>query len=189
MIFQGLSGLFDRLFRMLAVFGLFIIEGHELAIEAARRQLRKQDEIKTFDSRQHIEGVIEFLEPVASSQHVSLVTELTSGLLLYGDSVRLDQIVANLVANAIDACKEDCKISVRARTSKDFQAGCCGVRITVADNGIGMSAEDKRRLFTPFFTTKKAVGTGLGLWITKNLIEKRGGHIRFRSSNSNPSVP
>ncbi len=76
---------------------------------------------------------------------------------------------------------------MRTRTSKDFQSGYCGLRITVADNGIGISAEDKRKLFTPFFTTKTAVGTGLGLWITKNLIEKRGGHIRFRSNTSNLS--
>jgi signal transduction histidine kinase len=56
-----------------------------------------------------------------------------------------------------------------------------GVRITLADNGCGMSAEVQRRIFAPFFTTKADVGTGIGLWITKGLIEKQGGYMRFRS--------
>jgi signal transduction histidine kinase len=61
------------------------------------------------------------------------------------------------------------------------------MRMTIADTGVGIAEEDKARLFAPFFTTKKDVGTGLGLWITKDLLEKKGGHIRVRSRNSRPS--
>jgi signal transduction histidine kinase len=61
------------------------------------------------------------------------------------------------------------------------------VRIAVADYGSGISNHDKARLFTPFFTTKKEVGTGLGLWITKDLLDKKGGHIRLRSRDAQPS--
>jgi signal transduction histidine kinase len=97
------------------------------------------------------------------------------------------QILSNLLANAIDASKDSGKIIIRASSSYNFRSGQPGVRITVADCGSGISNEDKARLFSPFFTTKKEVGTGLGLWITKDLLEKNGGHIRFRSRDSNPS--
>ncbi len=99
----------------------------------------------------------------------------------------LKQILSNLTANAIDASKEGGKIVIRARTSHHFPLGSRGVRITIADNGVGISDRNKQSLFTPFFTTKTAVGTGLGLWITKDLLEKKGGRILFRSSDSDRS--
>ena len=99
----------------------------------------------------------------------------------------LKQVLSNLLANAIDASNEGGRIVVRARSSREFRSGQPGVRITIADYGSGISAQDKARLFTPFFTTRKEVGTGLGLWITKELLEKKGGHIRFRSRQSQPS--
>jgi signal transduction histidine kinase len=57
-----------------------------------------------------------------------------------------------------------------------------GVRLTVADSGPGISLASRRRLFEPFFSTKAELGTGLGLWISKGIVEKHGGSLRFRSS-------
>jgi len=91
------------------------------------------------------------------------------------------QILSNLIGNAIDASREGGRILICARATRHLQLGQHGIRVTVADDGLGISAEDKQKLFTPFFTTKREVGTGLGLWITKDLIEKKGGSIRFRS--------
>jgi PAS domain S-box-containing protein len=99
----------------------------------------------------------------------------------------LKQILSNLVSNAIDACDEGGKIFIRARSSRNYRSDRSGIRITIADNGVGISAQDMAKIFTPFFSTKKEVGTGLGLWITKDLLEKKGGHIRFRSSQSGQS--
>ncbi|MGB0123763.1 MAG: ATP-binding protein [Silvibacterium sp.] len=94
----------------------------------------------------------------------------------------LQQALSNLVANAIDASSEGGKLWVRARPTKDWTNGLKeGVRITLADNGCGMPPEVQRRIFVPFFTTKTDVGTGIGLWVTKSLIEKQGGYMRFRS--------
>ena len=93
----------------------------------------------------------------------------------------LKQTLSNLIANSIDACREGGRIFISARVSRHFQSGRDGIRVTVADDGTGISPENQHKLFTPFFTTKKEVGTGLGLWITKDLLEKKGGHIRFRS--------
>jgi signal transduction histidine kinase len=56
------------------------------------------------------------------------------------------------------------------------------VQFTVADNGSGIAHEHLSKIFEPFFTTKTDVGTGLGLWVTKTIVEKRGGQIRARSA-------
>jgi signal transduction histidine kinase len=57
-----------------------------------------------------------------------------------------------------------------------------GVRLLVADNGSGIPAEVRGKIFEAFFTTKRDVGTGLGLWVTRNLVEKHGGTLRMRTS-------
>jgi signal transduction histidine kinase len=54
----------------------------------------------------------------------------------------------------------------------------------VADNGCGIGPENRKRIFEPFFTTKKDTGTGLGLWVSRELIEKHGGHLGVRSSTT-----
>jgi signal transduction histidine kinase len=56
------------------------------------------------------------------------------------------------------------------------------VRLSVADSGPGISLATRRRLFEPFFSTKADLGTGLGLWISKGIIENHGGSLRYRSS-------
>jgi signal transduction histidine kinase len=53
--------------------------------------------------------------------------------------------------------------------------------LTVADTGVGIADEHRRRIFEPFFTTKKSFGTGLGLWVTSELLKKHEGRIRIRS--------
>ena len=96
----------------------------------------------------------------------------------------LKQILSNLITNSIDASRDGGRILIRARSARDLRSGTPGIRLTIADNGAGISAEDQERLFVPFFTTKKEVGTGLGLWITRDLLEKRGGSIRVCSRDS-----
>jgi PAS domain S-box-containing protein len=97
------------------------------------------------------------------------------------------QVLSNLIANAIDASNKGGRILIRARAARHFQSGHKGIRVTIADDGLGVSPDNRQRLFTPFFTTKREVGTGLGLWITKDLIEKKGGSIQFRSQNQGKS--
>ena len=95
---------------------------------------------------------------------------------VYGFEGELRQVVSNLISNAIDAVDANGRIRVRVRP-------CNGhVRVTVADNGHGIAAQDRVRLFQPFFTTKKDVGTGLGLWVSKGIIDKHNGRVRVRST-------
>jgi PAS domain S-box-containing protein len=102
--------------------------------------------------------------------------QIDPGVRLHGVAGELTQVLSNLVSNALDAVSTGGIVRIEVRSG-----GRADVRIFVADNGKGIPREDCPRLFEPFFTTKSDVGTGLGLWVTKEIVEKHGGRIRFRS--------
>jgi signal transduction histidine kinase len=89
----------------------------------------------------------------------------------------LRQIVTNLIANAVDAVAEDeAVIGVRV-----FREGGHAL-LVVEDNGEGIAAGDLGRIFEAFYSTKEEVGTGIGLWVSKELAEKNGGRIAVEST-------
>jgi PAS domain S-box-containing protein len=93
------------------------------------------------------------------------------------------QVLATLIANAIDAAPLSGVLMLRIRKTRSWsEQGEGGVRVLVADNGFGIPTDLRGRLFTPFFSTKEGVGTGLALWGTKEILRRTGGTIRFRSS-------
>jgi PAS domain S-box-containing protein len=103
-----------------------------------------------------------------------------SPLLCFEGELR--QVLMNLVSNAFDAMRAGGRLCIRTRDVTLWRSGAAGVRVTIADSGAGMDPETLQRIFEPFFSTKGIGGTGLGLWITKDLVEKNRGTIRFRSS-------
>jgi PAS domain S-box-containing protein len=93
------------------------------------------------------------------------------------------QVFSNLISNAIDAMPNGGRIKVRVANSYRRRAEKTpGVRITVADTGSGIGPAHKAKIFEAFYTTKKDVGTGLGLWLTKEIVQKHEGSISLRSS-------
>ncbi len=108
-------------------------------------------------------------------------------ILAYDGEVR--QVLANLVGNAIDAMTpmERGKLTIRTHPARDWKTGREGIAITVADTGSGMDEATIARMFEPFFSTKGITGTGLGLWVSLELIEKHQGRIQVRSRQSTPS--
>ena len=90
----------------------------------------------------------------------------------------LRQVLSNLVLNSIDALNFNGAISLRGSSIN----GGHSIRLTIADNGSGISLAARSQLFEPFFTTKASVGTGLGLYVSKQIVEQHGGSIRVRSS-------
>jgi signal transduction histidine kinase len=100
----------------------------------------------------------------------------------------LRQVIANLVANAIDANRPGGRIRVRVSASRDWKSGGNCVRLSIADTGHGISPELRARIFEPFFTTKTNTGTGLGLWVTREIIDKHHGSIRVRSRQGEGTV-
>lgn len=95
------------------------------------------------------------------------------------------QVLSNLVTNAIEASSPKGRLRVRIRCARNWSdPGVRGIRISVGDTGTGIPAEVQRRLGEPFFTTKGQRGTGLGLWVTRSIIQRYGGDIHLRSSTA-----
>lgn len=93
------------------------------------------------------------------------------------------QVLSNLVTNAIEASSMNGRLCLRVRGSRSWSdPGVKGIRVAVADTGSGIPPDVQRRLGEPFFTTKGQRGTGLGLWVTRSIIERYGGEIQLRSS-------
>lgn len=96
----------------------------------------------------------------------------------------LRQVFANLVGNAYDAVRasDRRRLLLRSADATDWRTGEAGVRVVVADTGHGMTKETIERLFEPFFTTKGIGGTGLGLWVSRDILNKHDARISIRSS-------
>lgn len=92
----------------------------------------------------------------------------------------LRQVLSNLVLNALEALPSLGRIVIRVRRSNG-KDGRPGIRVTVADNGLGIALEHLPRIFEPFFTTKHSKGTGLGLWVSHGIVSKHHGWIRVRT--------
>jgi signal transduction histidine kinase len=114
-------------------------------------------------------------------------TRLDPALSIVTWAGEFKQILSNLISNAFDACRHGGVVTIRMRLTQIRPTSSPALRFTVADNGVGIPREHQAAIFEPFFTTKEFVGTGLGLWVTKSLIDKRGGKLQVRSRNTSPS--
>ena len=102
--------------------------------------------------------------------------ELDRDLYAHVISGELKQVIANLVANAVDATDSGGHIHITVKREGE------NATIVISDTGSGIDETNMPHLFEPFFTTKAEVGTGLGLWVTKGIIEKQQGAISIRTS-------
>jgi PAS domain S-box-containing protein len=117
------------------------------------------------------------------NKKVTVFSEIRQHPEIFAVPGEMRQLLANLISNSIDAVPEGGRLRVRVSAATE-PAGQrrSGVRVTVADSGPGIPAGNQARLFQPFFTTKKDVGTGLGLWVCKTIVEKHSGEIHLKSS-------
>jgi len=117
----------------------------------------------------------------------------TMGIAVNVDAVRefpiacmpseTQQIFANFIANSIEAMQTKGRIAIRIRPSHDWRkADVRGMRVTICDNGVGIDRTSMSHIFEPFFTTKPETGTGLGLWVVAELVERHRGSVHVRSS-------
>jgi len=135
-----------------------------------------------------IEEVLTVYERRLRYKESIVAQDVQPGLTVCALMGEFKQVLSNLVANAIDASLKRTEIRIRAWAGRHPVTGVPGIRVTIADQGVGISAANRRRIFTPFFTTKKDFGTGLGLWITRDLLEKKGGTIGCRSHAAGESL-
>ena len=142
--------------------------------------------VQTFELRDLIENTIKLLSSQASQKNLGLFSVIDPLLpdLLWGDSNRLEQILINLVGNAIKFTNSgEVRIFVEMT---DYNEGECTVKFSVSDTGIGIEPEHQNKLFNPFVqvdssNTRRYGGSGLGLAICKRLVEKMQGNISVRS--------
>ena len=92
-------------------------------------------------------------------------------------------MLANLIGNAVDAMRRGGRLRIRISEHGEVRGEGRYVRLTIGDTGSGIPAEVLPTIFEPFVTTKGETGTGLGLWITSEIIKKNGWSIRVRSSS------
>ena len=114
-------------------------------------------------------------------RRLSVEMKLGDAPLVLGLEGEIRQVFNNLLRNALDAMSEGGRLLVRMHPQTNWVSGQPGVRLTVADTGEGIAPEIMQHLFEPFQTTKELMGTGLGLWVSKGIVEKHNGHIRTRS--------
>jgi PAS domain S-box-containing protein len=100
----------------------------------------------------------------------------------------LRQIISNLLANGMDALRDNGSLYIRVSRVTNLNGSGHDIHLTIADNGCGIRAENLKRIFEPFYTTKESVGTGLGLWVTQELVRKHNGVIKVRSRKDKGTV-
>ena len=138
------------------------------------------------DLRQVADEVLELFAGKFADNHLAIHKKYSPCAPAEASSSEIMQVIANLVANATDALQHGGDLHVRISTVPNGTRRM--IRLTVADNGRGISHDDLKRVFEPFFTTKAQVGTGLGLWVTQQIVAKHGGSIRFRSREGKGTV-
>jgi PAS domain S-box-containing protein len=180
----------------------YLLQHHPTLDDAARTYTRIADEELTrvaHITRQTLSFYRESKEavPVSISEILNDILALQARLLecngiilereyggdgpVLGFPGELKQVFLNLIGNAIQAMPEGGRLRVRVAEAVEKGQQREGVRVFICDTGSGIRPEDAKQLFEPFFTTKSTKGTGLGLWISKGIVQKYQGIIRFRS--------
>ena len=134
------------------------------------------------DLQELVEGVLLLLDRRLQHQGISMETNIAAKVAVEGFPAELRQVFTNLIANAIEAAGPKGRIRIRMDHAEAGELQGSGAVIEVTDSGPGIAPESARRLFQPFFTTKGADGTGLGLWVSMGIVQKHGGSISLVES-------
>jgi C4-dicarboxylate-specific signal transduction histidine kinase len=139
-------------------------------------------EYAQLDINNLIQKVLDLTQNEITSNHISLRTNLAADLpLVRGDPIELQQVLINLVTNSIDAMRgvtnRPRELLIRSARSPD------GVLIEVQDSGSGVDPDELERIFEPFFTTKQE-GLGMGLSISRSIVESHGGRLGIVPSST-----
>lgn len=143
---------------------------------------RREPKMAAADLSAIARSIAALVEPMARKRGIEVSAE-TENAVARGDAAQLEQVLSNLVINAIHACSEGDQVRISCGRLADR------VYLRVADTGHGMDEETKSRIFEPFFTTKDVgQGTGLGLSVAHGIVEEHGGSISVESAPAKGSV-
>lgn len=169
-------------------------EAQKYALQA-EDELRRVSEIANHNLRFHrsskgpervevaqlLNSAIALFKAKLSNHNIKVQVECDEACPMVCSLGEIRQVLVNLIANAIDAMRRGGNLLVRAKVAPHPSTSVPGIRISIVDHGDGISPQAYSRLFEPFFTTKGDIGTGLGLWLTKDIIQQHAGFIRARN--------
>lgn len=135
----------------------------------------------SFDVPELVDEVVALHDRQLKHKSITVERHYAPTPQLFAVKGEIRQVLANLITNAIDASPAHSQIQLDVRTV-GHDHHCHSMRVTVIDHGVGIPRENRRKVFEPFFTTKDTVGTGLGLWVTREIVTKHGGCVHLRSS-------
>jgi PAS domain S-box-containing protein len=155
----------------------------DLVLDLLSYSKQREPEFEACDPNAVVRETALLMDEMARSHDIALTTDLDPHMgEVVMDPRTLERALLNLVTNALDACIFDADTAKRFQVSIKTRRESHGwVQFRVSDNGIGMTAEVKAKLFSSFFSTKGHRGTGLGLLVTRKLIEEHGGEITVDS--------
>lgn len=129
-----------------------------------------------------LEDVLALQESTLKSCGIQVKKDYVSPCVVKGFPAELRQVFLNLIGNAVQAMPHGGTLEVSIREATDWSREAMrGTAVSIMDTGAGIQPEDANRIFQPFFSTKSTKGTGLGLWISKGIVQKYDGRISFRS--------
>jgi PAS domain S-box-containing protein len=128
-----------------------------------------------------VDNVLELQLRNIQMQNIALERRYLTDATIQGFPGELRQVFMNLISNSIQAMTNGGRLRISVREHMDRARQNKILSVAVCDTGSGVKAEHARHLFEPFFTTKAAKGTGLGLWISRGIVQKYDGSIQFRS--------
>jgi signal transduction histidine kinase len=169
------------------IHSLIATAGHELEriARVTKQSLsfhRDSERAITINVSKLVNEVVSLFERPAAQRRVRLAFSPGAEVNVCGFPGQLAQVFGNLIRNATEAAPPGSEVAIRVRSIQ--RGGNQGARITIHDSGSGIPETIREKLFDPFFTTKDLKGSGLGLWVSKTLVVKHQGTIRFRSSTS-----
>lgn len=138
-------------------------------IISVRKQINFQNQKELFSLNQEIEEAITILNYKVKKGDIEIVFSADENIKTTGDPIKFNQIVTNLVSNAIDACKhnkQEKEISIILSKDSTY------INLKIIDNGHGIPTDNINKIFEPFFTTKNSESLGLGLSLIKKIIEE-----------------
>ena len=132
----------------------------------------------------HLKHLVSVSSSKAKNKGINIQLEIKQDPEIIAMPGEIRQVLANVLSNAIDAVDYGGLIRVRLSACHLANRQMPGVRVTFLDTGHGIALSDYSKIFEPFYTTRPAVGTGLGLWICNSIVEKHEGTIRIRSNTT-----
>jgi two-component system CheB/CheR fusion protein len=144
--------------------------------------VRDTTSVSPLNVSETLDQVVRLYAPKLHSRRIETEVRFDNQARIEGFQGELRQLFSNLIINAMDAMPAGGTLSLRVSRTHEWKDGKRpGVRVLVADTGVGIGQDDLNRIFEPFFTTGKDSGTGLGLWLAHGIVQKHGGSIRVRS--------